>query len=147
MKKVIVLSLGLFALTACNNQNKNTTENATMENQSEVPAIGGEKDKHGCISATGESWSELRQECLRIFDKGIRLNPTEVTEGEAVISAFAVFNDDKSKVEIFLPEEGKDNPIINQSESGVYQNEVYKYDANEAALYINGEKKFEAEKN
>lgn len=139
MKNFTLLSLSLLSIMACNNQqNKNTAENTNNK----TTAIGGEKDKHGCIAATGQTWSKLKQNCIRVFDTGVRLNPVIVKNGEAVISAFVIFNDDKSKVELFLPGDKKSNIIINKSTDDSYKNDIYKYDAKEAALYINGKKEF-----
>lgn len=142
MKRIAFLSLGLFALTACNNNPKNTSsENVDEQTTIEQP-IGGEKDDHGCIGGAGESWSELKQSCVQIFNVGQRLNPIESKEGEAVMSAFILFNDDKSKVEVFLPDNEKTTAVLDKSEENVYQNDVYKFDAKETALYVNGEKKY-----
>lgn len=150
MKKLLVLSIGLFALTACNNQKSNTTENQEDVNQTQnkvdKPAIGGEKDDHGCLAAAGQSWSELRQSCIQIFEVGTRLNPVEVAEGETVYSAFAVFNDDKSKVEITIPDGEVRSVILDRTEGDIYQNEAYKFDGKEIVLFIKGEKEFAGEK-
>ena len=145
MKKIALLSLSVLVLAACNKpQEEPVTEN--KEIQVEEPVIGGEKDDHGCISAAGESWSELKNACVQIFEVGQRLNPVEVKEGETVLSAFALFNEDKSKVELFVPTDDKKSIILDKSEADVYQNDTYKFDATTSALFINGEKKFEAEK-
>lgn len=32
--------------------------------------IGGEKDKHGCLSAAGYTWCESKQRCLRVWEEG-----------------------------------------------------------------------------
>ena len=50
-------------------------------------------------------------------DIGQRLNPIEIKEGEAVTSAFVLFNEDDSKAELFLPNE-KEPIILNKSEKG-----------------------------
>ena len=35
--------------------------------------VGNDKDEHGCIASAGYTWSELLQECIRPFEKGIKL--------------------------------------------------------------------------
>ncbi len=143
MEKIILLSLGLFALTACSNP-KSSSENTEEQTTIESTTIGGEKDEHGCLVAAGESWSELKQSCVQIFDIGQRLNPVEVAEGEAVISAFVLLSDDQSKAELFLPEE-EGTVILDKGEGETYQKDSYKFDAAESALYINDEMTYKAE--
>lgn len=36
--------------------------------------IGGNKDEHGCLTAAGYTWSELRRDCIRIFEDGVRVD-------------------------------------------------------------------------
>lgn len=141
MKKIILLSAGLFAFIACDNQKKDSTEK--LDPQVEKP-IGVDKDEHGCNSAAGQTWSELKDSCIQVFNVGERLNPIDTKQDEAIISAFVVYNDDKSKLELFLADEP--NVILEKSEGSFYQNDTYKFDTKEAALYINGEKKYVAEK-
>jgi hypothetical protein len=143
MKKVALLSLGIFVLTACNNQKNNSSENAEEQTATEQSTIGGDKDEHGCLTASGETWSEIKQGCVQIFDIGQRLNPIEVNNEEAVISAFVLFNDDKSKLELFLPNE-KGTTILNKAEGNVYENDSLKFDTKDSTLYINNEKKYKA---
>ncbi|MDR0227868.1 MAG: hypothetical protein LBI72_02230 [Flavobacteriaceae bacterium] len=142
MKNVLFLSLGLFALTACNNGQKNSSSENVEEQKETELSIGGTKDEHGCLVASGESWSEIKQSCVQIFDVAQRLSPITIKDGEAEISAFILFNDDKSKVELFLPGDQGTNILLDKSEENVYQNNTYKYDSKESALYINGEKKY-----
>src|SRR5690606_38117133 len=136
-------SLGLFALTACNNP-KNSSENTDAQTTTESTTIGGEKDEHGCLVGAGETWSELKQSCVQIFDVGQRLNPVEVADGEAVISAFVLLADDQSKAELFLPaEEG--TVILDRGEGETYQKDSFKFNAAESALYINDDVTFKGE--
>ncbi|GGE89054.1 hypothetical protein SAMN05443634_104155 [Chishuiella changwenlii] len=141
MKKIILLSAGLLAFVACDNQKKDSTEK--LDTPIEKP-IGVNKDEHGCNSAAGQTWSELKSSCIQVFNVGERLNPIDTKQDEAVISAFVVYNDDKSKLELFLAD--KPNVILEKSEGSFYQNDTYKFDTKESALYINGEKKYIAEK-
>ena len=132
MKKISILVLGLLAMVSCRN-----TKNS-------MKAIGGDKDKHGCTGAAGQSWSELKGECVQIFNVGQRLNPIQAKEGQAVISAFVLFNTDKSKLELFLPEDK--NVILSKSEENIYKNGKYQFNSTASTLYINGKKVYQAEK-
>lgn len=74
--------------------------------------VGNDKDKHGCIASAGYTWSEVRKDCIRTFETGIRLN--NVTDANATTSAFIVFSSDSSKAELFLPSP-VNNPILKKS--------------------------------
>jgi hypothetical protein len=71
------------------------------------PVPGGDRDAHGCIGSAGYTYSELRKECIRVFEKGVRLDPVPAVAG--VVSAFVVFAGDdhavakNPTVEIFTP--------------------------------------------
>ena len=41
--------------------------------------LGGDRDEHGCIGSAGYVWSEVSQDCIRVFEKGIR---TESERGD-----------------------------------------------------------------
>lgn len=151
MKKIIVYTLTLFAVAACNNlksnsakNNEQTTETST---QTEQPSIGGQKDAHDCLTAAGQTWSELKQDCIQVFKEGQRLNPVNQKSDEAVISAFVVFNDAKTKVELFLPNNDTTTIILDKTEANVYQNKEYVFNSKETAIYINGEKRYVLENN
>jgi len=143
MKKVVVLSLGFFVLTACNKAKNDSSEN-TEEQITTEELIGGEKDKHGCLTAAGETWSELQQGCIQVFEVGQRLNPIEVAEGEAVISTFVLFNDDRSKLELFLPNKNE-TIILDKNEEELYQNDTFRFDTKDLTLYIDDKQMYKAE--
>lgn len=64
--------------------------------------IGGDKDAHGCKASAGYTWSEVRQECIRLFETGIKLH--SATDENATLAAYVVFAADSLKAEVFLPE-------------------------------------------
>ncbi|WP_372474797.1 hypothetical protein AB4865_05890 [Capnocytophaga sp. ARDL2] len=120
MKKSIIALLLLGSFTACNNKVN--------------PEIGGQKDEYGCLSAAGETWSELRQSCIQVFNEGLRLNPIITSDNDAVISAFLLESEDKKTMEIFLP--SGETQLLPVTAEGVYEKKKYKYIAEEQALYI-----------
>lgn len=97
------------------------TEQA-MEDTSARKAVdvGGQKDEHGCLVAAGYTWSQLKQECVRIFETGIRLNPQD-TSLDQTTSAFIIFNDDQTTVELFLPFEKGSLLLERTGTEGKYQ--------------------------
>ena len=79
--------------------------------------LGGDHDDHGCIASAGYVWSEVQQDCIRLFEKGIRI---ESTDGNSQ-SAFIVFSPDSARVELFFSN-GQPNEILEKRSlpSGVY---------------------------
>ena len=144
MKKVFITVISMLALAACNNnaQQQDTAAADSTAQAQEAPATGGDRDEHGCIPSAGQSWSQLRQECVQVFEVGTRLNPAEKKEGEAVISAFVLFNDDRSKAEIFLPNSDVESIILDKAADGTYKADRYAFNDAEQALYVDGKKAF-----
>jgi hypothetical protein len=85
----------LFCWVAC-------TQNTPVP--SNPPAAGGDQDEHGCKGSAGYTWSALRNECIRLFESGIRLH-AEAKSLDTTMSAFVVFPQDGSdaKAEVYLP--------------------------------------------
>ena len=144
MKKVFITVISMLALAACNNnaQQQDTAAADSTAQAQEAPATGGDRDEHGCIPSAGQSWSQLRQECVQVFEVGTRLNPVEKKEGEAVISTFVLFNDDRSKAEIFLPNSDVESIILDKAADGTYKADRYVFNDAEQALYVDGKKAF-----
>ena len=142
MKKVFITVISMLALAACNNnaQQQDTAAADSTAQAQEAPATGGDHDEHGCIPSAGQSWSQLRQECVQVFEVGTRLNPVEKKEGEAVISAFVLFNDDRSKAEIFLPNSDVESIILDKAADGTYKADRYAFNDAEQVLYVDGKK-------
>lgn len=79
-------------------------ESATLYQQQ---LLGGDSDSHGCIGSAGYIWSEVQKDCIRLWEKGIRL---ESTDGRNR-TAYIVFAPDSMQVELFFSD-GSDNEIL-----------------------------------
>lgn len=151
MKKLSIVAVMAMAMVACNNSNSTqTTQTETTEvapsTTKEMPPVGGDRDTHGCIGSAGQSWSELLQECVQVFEVGTRLNPVEEKEEVAVISAFIVSKaDDNSQVELFITTE-ETNPLLKQQKDGTYKNGKYAYNPKTQELSIDGKVAYKGEK-
>lgn len=88
----------------------NSTQQTKSETTTDKPLVGSDRDEHGCIASAGYQWSTLLQNCIRPFEKGIRMKSSDESQGTA---AYIVFNTDSSKIELFLPTE-KSHPILNR---------------------------------
>lgn len=97
-----------IALTACGN---------VGDKKSESHRVGGDRDGHGCIASAGYTWSEVQKDCIRLWEKGVRVE--DVAEpGKA---AYIVFAPDSLRVELFFPDE-RPNEILHRRQlpSGGY---------------------------
>ncbi len=134
MKKVYTV-VCLLMLMSCKNVKQNSE--ARIETD-KIPSVivGGDKDEHGCIGSAGYTWSEIKNECIRIWELGIRLEMLENKEQ----SAYVVFNKDKSKVEVYFS--NKKGSLILPLNGENYESEQYSYNANDQAISIKGVVKY-----
>ena len=145
MKKLVILSGIVLSMFSCNNQkNEEVKENSKQKTEEQEELVGADRDEHGCITSAGFSWSELQQTCVQLWEAGVRLNPVEVKEEDAVISAFVLFNKDESKAEIVLPKK-EGSVILDKKSENLYEKGEYLYDNKEGALSINGKVAYKEE--
>ena len=140
MKKTFTLSVVVLAFTACNTSTPQQTDKAAEEltTPQQEMMVGGDRDEHGCIGSAGYSWSALRGECIQVFEVGTRLNPMDVEQEEAVISAFIVSKEgDNSQVELFITGEDQ-NLILKKEADGTFKNGKYTYNAQTKELSVDG---------
>ena len=140
MKATFILPIIAVCFTACNNTTPNQSENTTEtpEVTQDTPMVGDDRDEHGCIGSAGYSWSALRGECIQVFEVGTRLNPMDVEQEEAVISAFIVSKEgDNSQVELFITGEDQ-NLILKKEADGTFKNGKYTYNAQTKELSVDG---------
>jgi hypothetical protein len=140
MKKTFTLSVVALAFAACNNSTPQQADNAAEEptTPQQETMVGDDRDEHGCIGSAGYTWSALRGECIQVFEVGTRLNPVDVEQEEAVISAFIVSKEgDNSQVELFITGEDQ-NPILKKEADGTFKNGKYTYNAQTKELSVDG---------
>ena len=58
--------------------------------------------------ASGYTWSEAQKDCIRLWEKGVRMNA--VDDAEKML--FLVFSPDSTQVELFFSEEEMPNEIL-----------------------------------
>ncbi len=100
--------LNLFAVALCAGLAFACSPKTSMVKGSPINMPGSDRDEHGCIGSAGYQWSEVQQDCIRVFEKGIRL---KAVGGDQ--SAFIVFSPDSSKVELFFSS-GDKNEILDR---------------------------------
>ncbi|WP_326984157.1 hypothetical protein VUJ46_06340 [Chryseobacterium sp. MYb264] len=85
--------------------------------QKKAPVVGGDRDVHGCIGSAGYTYSQLRNDCVRVFEQKIKLN--EVKSDKSYTSMTAViFNKSMSKAEIFIPDGNAKSIILDRQGTG-----------------------------
>ena len=86
---LLLLMGASVALTACGNTKNKKAENHT---------VGNDKDEHGCIASAGYTWSEVQKDCIRLWEKGVRMESVADKEN----TAYIVFASDSLQVELFF---------------------------------------------
>lgn len=133
MKRTAILILGILTLVSCRSLNSKNSEQPT----SQEPLIvlnGGDKDENGCIGSAGYTYSLVREDCIRLFEVGHRLDPIDSKDSS---SGYLVFNTDHSKLELFLPSTGKGIILLKTSEENFRYNQ-YQFAAGTGVLSIDG---------
>ncbi len=82
------------------------------ETKTEATLPGSDRDSHDCIGSAGYTWSEVKKECVRVFEAGVRLNAA--AGQDSTMSSFLVFSSDSSQVEVFFPNQAP-VPILARS--------------------------------
>ena len=95
-------------LTGCGNGGKKEAE--TSERKEKEAVDGSDKDEHGCIASAGYTGSEVPKVCIRLWEKGVRMNAVD----DAGKTLFLVFSPDSTQVELFFSEEGVSNEILDR---------------------------------
>lgn len=85
-----------------------------------MPLTGGDRDRHGCIASAGYTWSQVRRDCIRVFEEGVRLVPAHV---KTSVAAYVVFSPDHSRAELFLPGK-KEHPVLKRK-GGIWKKKSY----------------------
>lgn len=108
MKKtnLLITLVSMLCLCACGGQGKQNAQEMSADSI-EQPLVGGSRDAHGCLISAGYTWSEVRKDCIRLFEEGICL---EDVEGNSCI---VVFSSDSARVELFFSN-GAANEILDR---------------------------------
>ncbi len=106
MKNLMLISLmGAILMTAC------TTTSPK--------AVGGQKDKHGCLIGAGQTWSVLKQQCVQVFNVAdIRFtDPNNET-----LAVYTILSEDRQQAELFMADL-EDSVILTAVKGGFVSND------------------------
>lgn len=158
MRIVLLWSISLALLTSsCDFMLKK--DNFLNE---ELPVYVGEENKlndledsKSCDIESGYRWSSLKEDCIRIFAEGFRLNPIELREGapeeneleDNDVSCFVIFDSVKNKAEFFLPNTINGIVIKETAVKGLFNTEGWELDIRkDMRLSYKGQLKYTAAK-
>lgn len=100
MRKVIFVAITAI-LAGCSPRNSSVMSDKGADSAAAAKKetlVGADKDSHGCKGSAGYQWSELLQNCIRPWEKGIKMVSIE----DPTYAGYAVFSPDSTKVELFL---------------------------------------------
>jgi hypothetical protein len=89
MKIILIVIIATLIITGCNS------------NPKVVEKAGADRDKNGCITSAGYTWSTLKNKCVQIFQAGTQFSAYG-TNSDSTMTAYVILSDDKSKAEAFL---------------------------------------------
>ena len=114
MKRISILTLIVLISVSCSKKIEQKTETKKDSiAQKNTNIVGNDADEHGCKPSTGYTWSALKNECVRVFEVGTRLNHTVSQNKNYETSAFVIFDNDKA--ELFL--DNGEKPFILERKS------------------------------
>lgn len=124
-KTVLILAMGMLLLS-CDFMFKERKDTGGEVKTEKKVVAGTDKDAHGCVASAGYRWSQLRKECIRVFEEGYRLNAIgQLQGGNTTQSAFVVFEEENGdSAELYLP----DNPkpiLLSKQKNGIYKGNTW----------------------
>ena len=118
-------ALAVLALLFCSCSSNGPNANDTAE---AAPIVGSNTDEHGCNRTAGMQWSTIRNECIAIFQAGIRLAPVD-SFMDKNSAAFVVFKSDIDDVqlELFIPKHEETIIVekVKDDTEGTWKNDDY----------------------
>ncbi|AWH85929.1 hypothetical protein HYN59_12795 [Flavobacterium album] len=126
MKKLLLISVLVFSFSSCDFVLKDRSDDKTEVKTDGKVELGTVTDEKGCVTSAGYKWSELRNQCVRPFEEGYRLNSIDELQGESIAkSAFVIFEDDGDRAELFLPDSSK-SIMLKKGKADAYTNGPWK---------------------
>ena len=113
--------LAICASAYAQTPKKSAPKAAKVETSKAVdgPIVGNDSDEHGCIGSAGYTWSVVKNECIQIFNSGIRLD-AKATNLDKTVSAFIVFKSENedAQAELYLPSAKKSILLAKDKKNG-----------------------------
>lgn len=108
-KKGLIIAMTCCGMIFAGCGNSNNKKSSEADNIA-TAMTGNDRDEHGCIASAGYTWSEVQKDCIRLWEKGVRMQHVQHSDE----SMFLVFGPDSAQVELFSSKEGTPNEILNR---------------------------------
>ena len=128
MRRIIVLIFIISSISCSKKQEIRNEDNVTKTDS--VQKVGSDEDGHGCETSAGYTWSQLRKQCVRVFETAILLRPIKPD----TMAAFVIFDLENKNAEIFVVTEP--SSIILSRQSATYQKSDWKLTSSTPGKYI-----------
>ncbi len=89
---------------------------ATMGTAQQNRPVGEHDGKRPCLGTAGYTWSEVRADCIRIWEVGVQL--INQVDKDTCFVGYVVFSTDGEDAELFLVENGDNHPILPKTGKG-----------------------------
>jgi len=76
-----------------------------------APVVGGDKDVHGCRASAGYTYSQIRNNCVRVFEQKIKLKEVSSDKSYTTMTA-VIFSKDMKRAEVFIPDASAKSIIL-----------------------------------
>ncbi len=87
-----------------------------------IENVGNDKDAKGCLASAGYRWSNLKKECIRVFEL-----PIQLANADSSFSAGVIISQDGKQAEVltkdgdFILDKKADDSFLNESDNaGVF---------------------------
>lgn len=90
--------IAIFCVASCHSEPKAQEQKKSIVKK---PRTGDIRDSHGCLTSAGYVWSGAKDTCIRLWESGAELEPTDRSE----LIVYAVVADNKMKAEIVIPDD------------------------------------------
>ncbi|WEK71130.1 MAG: hypothetical protein P0Y62_06125 [Candidatus Chryseobacterium colombiense] len=78
-----------------------------------APVVGGDKDVHGCKASAGYTYSQIKNNCVRVFEQKIKLKEVSSDKSYTTMTA-VIFSKDMKKAEVFIPDASAKSIILDR---------------------------------
>ncbi|KFF12546.1 hypothetical protein IW15_13535 [Chryseobacterium soli] len=79
--------------------------------------VGGDRDVHGCIGSAGYTYSQIKNDCVRVFEQKIKLKEVDSDKSSTSMTA-VIFSKDMKRAEIFIPDGNAKSIILDRQGKG-----------------------------
>ena len=118
MKKTILFLLISIAFIGCKNADKKEQSTPIETEITEKPKVDT------CLFVNGRSYSNIQQKCVELDSLPVKLNPLKDGMMVKGSPAYLLFDETKSKAELFFPENDK-GTIFEKSNTGNWTHNKY----------------------